>query len=118
MAIKKISIAEWEQEGVRRFGKDKRQWVFRCPSCGSTQTYQDFLDAGLTEEKADGVFYFSCLGRWDDRYGCNYTSGGLLNITPQRVITSEGNEVSVFEFADKHDKLPYGHAFRLKSKHE
>lgn len=96
---------EWEAEGERRFGKDKKQWRFRCPVCGVVTSVQEWLDAG-----AQDAIAFSCIGRFTESRReafngeseasgpCNYAGGGLFKLNP---VTVEGHKnSSFFAFAD------------------
>ncbi len=104
----KISHEEWIKEGESLFGKDKKNWKFKCPNCGNIQSYHDFKEkTSIKEENIEGVVYFSCIGRWiKDSEGtitnksspCNYTNGGLFDFSKVRVIDKEGKEHSAFEF--------------------
>jgi hypothetical protein len=105
----KMTHQEWEAEGLRRFGPSQLQWKFVCPACGHVQAVEDFRPykhLGATAESAS----FKCIGRYaclakrrafgDDGPGpCDYTSGGLFNISPIMVI-SEGKEIPCLAFAD------------------
>lgn len=105
---KTLSYEEWESEGIKRYGKDKRAWKFKCPSCGFIQTFNDFLKY-INKDKAQGLIGFSCIGRvTEDSKGeylknkkqpCNYAGGGLFRLNPI-IITKEGTEQTYFDFAD------------------
>ncbi|GAX38929.1 VVA0879 family protein [Nodularia sp. NIES-3585] len=101
-SIKKtMTRDEWLLEGQTLFGKDVLQWKFRCPCCGHIATVEDYKKAGAPESAVG----FSCVGRWmelrkeafDDKdkrdIPCNYSGGGLINISPVEV---DGQKV--FEF--------------------
>ena len=97
---------EWIKEGKKRFGKDIKNWKFKCPNCGNIQCYHDFKK--LKVEDIEGIVYYSCIGRWmDDCEGtigsktgpCNYTNGGLFDLSKLKVI-KDGEISSVFEFAE------------------
>lgn len=100
-----MTLEEWYAEGERRFGKDRMQWRFTCPSCGHDACAKDWRDAKAPE----GTIAFSCVGRWlkaDDkntfeRKGgpCQYSGGGLFRLNPITVIDPEGKEHHVFNFA-------------------
>jgi rubredoxin len=102
--VRKITAEEWEAEGARLYGPDKNKWRFKCPSCGFVATPEDWRAAGATVNQVG----FNCVGRhagsakeiFDKTGGpCNYTSGGLFNVTPVRVNDGT-HEHSIFEFAD------------------
>ena len=103
----RMTKAEWRAKGLSLFGDDFLLWRFVCPSCGHVQTAMDFLrfkDQGATPN----TVYFNCIGRYDGHMDvpmyttpgpCNYTSGGLLNISPVLVTDEEFRfEQRVFAF--------------------
>jgi len=102
-----IGFEEWQGIAIRKFGEHPRNWKFKCPSCGHVQSMQDFKDLGVDVNLA----YYNCIGRHDGKHGrvamgtkpgpCNYTSGGLFNISPTAVKHPEtGDTLRVFAFAD------------------
>lgn len=94
---RRMSQAEWLQEGARLFGKDPMQWKFKCVVCGHVQTGQDF--AGIDRIDPMNTVYFSCLGRWKKDVGCDWTLGGLFQIHVLEVVTEDGKAMPCFEFA-------------------
>jgi hypothetical protein len=93
-----LTLEEWFAKAVKLYGSDKKNWKFKCPNCGQTQSLNDFLENSVS--KPDEKFYFSCIGRWVKDRGCDWTLGGLLKIHSVEVISKEGKKVPVFEFAD------------------
>lgn len=95
----------WRAEASRRFGDDPLQWRFVCPSCGHVAKVQDWKDVGAPS----GAIAFSCIGRYQkggkDAFSkkgegpCNYTTGGLINISPIKVKDG-ANTQYVFAFAE------------------
>lgn len=106
--IIEMTKKEWEAKGERLYGKDRWNWKFRCPACGHVQCigdFQKFKCQGATPDDA----YFNCIGRFDGHIKtnmgtkpgpCNYTTGGLFNISPIKVHDGE-REHSCFDFADE-----------------
>ena len=95
---------EWLNRGKELFGDDFMDWRFVCPVCGNIQTILDFKKINV---EPNGVFYFSCIGRYikdsdgdifNGKEPCNYTSGGLLTLNDVFVIDPEGEKVPVFAF--------------------
>lgn len=94
---KVLTLEEWHEKGKKLFGtEDFKEWKFVCPVCKNVQTYKDF--EGLVDEP-ETYFYFSCIGRVKDGVGCDWTLGGLLQIHETEVISEEGKNIPVFEFA-------------------
>ena len=96
--LKTITLEEWRSHGEKLFGKDMKQWIFKCPSCGNTQNYEDFKKTGMDDDRIRTVIHFSCIGRWNETQGCDYTSGGLFCIN-NVIVESQGEKVPVFEFS-------------------
>lgn len=103
-----MSLQEWMAEGERLFGPDMLSWKFVCPSCGHIQSPEDFRPYKLKGAFPDTARY-SCIGRYDGhtdtdmcsgKSPCNYTSGGLLNISPITVVDEDGKGHSCFAFAE------------------
>ncbi len=85
-----------------------KKWKFKCVNCGNIQSYHDFKKLGLDDEKIRGIVYFSCIGRWMDNCKgeigngispCNYTNGGLFDLSELKVVNEAGKKLSAFEFA-------------------
>ena len=104
---RRITVDEWNAEGVRRFGRPARKWLFICPACKCVQSGEDFLAAGLTLDQIPKYLGFSCVGRFNRRVGCDWTLGGLLHIHTLEVIDDEGEAHMRFEFADLYLEVGY-----------
>ncbi|MDE2101110.1 MAG: hypothetical protein KGL39_27935 [Patescibacteria group bacterium] len=113
--MKTMTQAEWLAEGEKRFGKRARDWRFVCPACGTVQSVQQYLDAGLSKERVHAVMAYSCVGRYTGQgdqgiaakargetwtQGCNWTLGGLFQIHTMEVLFENGKRRPVFEFAE------------------
>lgn len=110
----KITHQQWMEEAKQRYGDRARDWRFVCPVCKTIQSGRDFLNY-CDSEQASTVLGFSCIGRFmpnpsaafGDHKGtdaCDYTTGGLLNVSPVRVTMRDEEasiEISVFDFADR-----------------
>lgn len=104
--IKNYTQDEWHREGIKRFGLNIRDWKFVCPSCGHVQSVSDFekyKDRGVTANTA----FFNCIGRYEapdndilsGQRPCNYTTGGLFNLSPVIITDYEGKDHPAFDFA-------------------
>jgi len=102
MEHKTIELEEWLKKGESLFGPNKKQWKFKCVMCGEIQTAQDFIDHGIKDPEMK--VHFSCIGRWVEGRGCDWTLGGLFTLHTTTVVNSEGIKVPVFEFADVDEK--------------
>jgi hypothetical protein len=102
-------LAEWLSEGERRFGPDRLKWRFICPVCGHVEAVEDFRPFKATGATAESA-YFNCIGRYagpkrrafggDGPGPCDYTTGGLFNISPVTITETGGKPASSFEFAE------------------
>lgn len=99
---RRITVDEWNSEGVRRFGKRARDWQFVCPHCQTIQSAQDYMDAGLDKETILGVLAYSCVGRFTRSKGCDWTLGGLFQIHTLEIVDEAGKSHPRMEFADIH----------------
>lgn len=97
MSVKEIKLQDWKKQASEKFGSDKKNWEFKCPSCGETQTLKEFEDNNV--EDAESKFYYSCIGRWVKDRGCKWTLGGLFKIHKTEVITPDNNKIPVMEFS-------------------
>lgn len=96
------TVAEWQAEGERLFGEHGRDWKFVCPVCGTVQSGKDFKQhTNLSIEEIMTRIAFSCIGRVVDGIGCDYTTGGLLNLSPVKIVDPEsGDEHYRFAFEE------------------
>lgn len=104
MTVKRMTEAEWNATGEALFGTDRMTWRFVCPSCLHVASVRDWFDANAPE----GGVAFSCVGRYLGADGsktfrlkggpCNYTTGGLFNLSRIIVVREDGSENGMFEF--------------------
>lgn len=102
-----LSYEDWLAEGKALFGENFEDWEFVCPSCGHVQKVSDFRQFAKRGASPDTA-RFNCIGRYDGHLDndafvsgqqpCNYTSGGLICITPVSVILPDGKKRVSFEF--------------------
>lgn len=103
--MERMTIQEWREEGIRRFGNNIKNWKFRCPACGHVASVSDFAELGKNFDSA----YRECIGRvkgkgssrLGDNSGCNWTAYGLFGSLGEGIIVVDGREeIEVFPFAD------------------
>lgn len=105
----RYTVEEWRAEAVRRFGEHARNWAFICPACGHIQTAGEVKEAGYDPQLA----YKECFGKGTrpdrelarkqrkkpgEKADCNWKSYGLFS-GPVIVVSEDGTEVPVFDFA-------------------
>lgn len=66
--------------------------TFQCPQCKTLQCAEDLIEAGAgaTLDDVSGYLGYSCVGRFTDQKGCNWTLGGLFQIHELEVINEKG----------------------------
>lgn len=89
------TLEEWKAEGEKLFGKDLRNWKFKCPSCGNIAAGKEFCDIG----EDPNAMYCECIGRHVKGKGCDWAAYGLFDICKVHV---DGKPV--FEFAKEEQK--------------
>ncbi|MDR3406344.1 MAG: VVA0879 family protein [Chthoniobacter sp.] len=96
-----ITVDQWNEEGVRRYGRPARKWQFVCPSCRTAQSGEDLFALGLDNDIVLGALAFSCIGRFRGATkGCDWTLGGLLHIHELEIVDENGKAHPRFEFAN------------------
>jgi len=93
-----ITIDNLHALGRELYGDDTKQWRFRCPRCKTEQSAQDFIENNIAD--ADKYIGFSCIGRFVEGKGCDWTLGGFFQIHDLEVLFPDGEKRPAFEFAD------------------
>ena len=80
------------QSAIRSQGVVFLDVTHQCPVCGELQSMNDLIDAGAgkDQDEVSGYIGFSCIGRWDEYKGCNYTLGGLFVLNNMAIVTPNG----------------------------
>jgi hypothetical protein len=92
------SIKEWQQEAIKRFGDDPKNWAFVCPACGKITTIAEMEAAGGDRNDAAQ----ECIGRHNNKAtGCDWCSYGLFGTCGKgvEVVTDNDKAIEVFDFA-------------------
>lgn len=99
--MKKILHKDWKKKGVELFGEDMKTWIFVCPKCKTKQTINDFVEkTDVPLEDIPGYIAFSCIGRFNEYIGCDWTLGGLLQIHELEIELDDGIR-RAFEFYEE-----------------
>lgn len=96
----KLDYEVWIEKAKEFFGKDSFDWKFKCPSCNHVQSINLMLqhNPSLKAEEIQNSVFFNCEGRYTERYGCDWSLGGLFQIHKVEV-NFNGKICQVFEFA-------------------
>ena len=100
-----LTFKEWVEKGTKLYGKDRKKWKFKCVQCGEIQSMEDFEKLDIKEKEAETYIGFSCIGRFTEDKGCNWTLGGLFQIHKLEIVdpNNENTKHPVFEFADEEE---------------
>jgi len=82
------------QASMKAQGVPFQDVKFVCPNCKTKQSANDLIKAGAGKDmdEVESVLAFSCIGRFDDKQGCDWTLGGLFRIHELEVIDPEGQK--------------------------
>lgn len=112
-----LTHAEFLATLEERFGKDPRDWAFKCPSCGDIATGRDFQEALQKFPRthkgepltASAILGQECIGRtigalvkgtkWKGR-GCDWCAFGLFR-GPLQITMPDGHVAYSFPIAPK-----------------
>jgi len=105
--MKVLTQSEFLNEGQRLFGDDIMKWKFQCPSCGIVISVEDYKNSGASENAVG----FNCIGRYKNstnsmltgKQPCDYSSGGLICISPIKAMLPNGKSVMCFDYYRGHD---------------
>jgi len=88
----KIMTLDEFLDAMKAQGKPREEITFVCPMCKTEQCAKDLINAGAGKDFGEVEKYlgFSCVGRWDENKGCDWTLGGLLQIHELEVVTPDG----------------------------
>lgn len=98
--MKKLKLEEFWNLASQRFGPDPRVWKFVCPRCKTAQSAEDLVNAGVSKDDVEKYIGFSCIGRFDEAKGCNWTLGGLFQLHELEIETGDGEFHKSFDLAE------------------
>ena len=96
--MKVLTLDEWSANAASIFGPKIQNWRFVCPNCKQSQSLREFEDHKI--QGAKDMFFFSCIGRFVKDRGCDWSLGGLLQIHETEVVSEDGKNIPVMEFAE------------------
>lgn len=97
-AVRTMTLEEF-RECLRSQDVPLEQAKFKCVKCGTVQCAQDFIDKGIGNNFQEVQHYlgFSCIGRFTEDKGCDWTLGGLFQIHKLEIIDDDGINHPHFE---------------------
>lgn len=100
LTIKTIKLEAFKKLATERFGEDTKKWKFVCPNCQAAQSAEDLVAAGVDKTEVQKYVGFSCIGRFTEDQGCNWTLGGLFQIHEIEIETEDGQLHRHFDLAE------------------
>ena len=72
---------------------DMNDATVQCPKCKTLQSISDLLNSGACKnvDEAMKYFGFSCIGRYDNKKGCDWTLGGLFQFHELEILYPDGS---------------------------
>ena len=89
-----MKLSEFRETCKKHWPESAAEIEFICPSCKTVQSANDLIKAGAGDSFDDINKYlgFSCVGRWDEKQGCNWTLGGLFKIHELEIVDDESGD--------------------------
>jgi len=106
--MRTVKLSDFIEEAKRRFGDDSRKWKFKCPQCKTVQSAEDLVAAGVSKDDVERFVGFSCIGRFKEGVGCDWTLGGLFQIHEIEIEDEDGKMHRHFELAEYVRRPPQG----------
>lgn len=98
--MKILKLEEFKKLAAERFGSETHKWKFVCPRCKTAQSAEDLVAAGVSKDDVEKYVGFSCIGRFDETKGCNWTLGGLFQLHDLEIETEDGKLHKHFDLAE------------------
>jgi len=99
MKARRTTPEQLREECIRNWGKNPLDWKFICPRCHTIQSGRDLVNAGVKDNDVRKYAAFSCIGRFSDDVGCDWSLGGLFRIHELEVEYKDGKIIPYFEIA-------------------
>lgn len=76
---------------------------FKCPNCNHIQSVNSILknNKELSKYEVRDFVSSNCEGRYTKGYGCDWSLQGLLKLHTLEILTSDGSQYSVFNYANR-----------------
>ena len=101
----KITLKNFMEKCRTLYGKSTLNVIWICPVCKTEQSGKDFINKlNMKPEEVVDYMGFSCIGRWSKDMGCDYTLGGLFQLSKLKIIDDEGQSHLRFEVKGLEDE--------------
>lgn len=72
---------------------DMKDATVQCPKCKTLQSISDFVNTGAIKnlDEAGKHFGSACIGRFDNKKGCDWSLGGLLQFHELEILYPDGS---------------------------
>jgi hypothetical protein len=106
MAVRTITHAEFVAE-LKAQGVPREDYAVKCCICGTVQSINSMLKAGVSVDDANKAIGFSCIGRFTGAgpakqgdkpgKGCDWSLGGLFRLHTVEVLFDGDKSSPAFE---------------------
>jgi hypothetical protein len=98
--VKTVTLDEF-QTAIKAQGVPIEHVALKCPICKTIQSGTDLIAAGAGNDfdAVEKYLGFSCVGRFTQSAGCDWTLGGLFQLHELEVVTPDGKKHPRFELA-------------------
>ncbi len=126
MTIRRIPVAQYQAALLCQRVSAREHFAFKCPLCGTVQSAQDFIDAGVGIDfaRVERFVAFSCIGRFTGagpfhhknppQRGCDWTLGGLFQLHKLEVLMPDGAVQRSFEIAHPDEAQAHERRWRAR----
>ncbi len=103
--MEKITLEEATVRMKAQGSEDIMGALFECPRCKLAQSGNDLVrvGAGKDLEEINGFLGFSCIGRWAEDEGCDWTLGGLFQVHGLEIDGRPTFRILTKEEAEEHN---------------
>ncbi len=100
-----VPYEQWEKKGIELFGTDKKNWKFKCASCGHIQSINSVFEhnPSLNKKEIGRWIYIQCEGRTNKGHGCDWALYGFIKIHTREIIEEDGSRTLCFEFEGENE---------------
>lgn len=92
--MKTMKLSEFRETCKKHWPTSAADIEFICPNCKTVQTANDLIEAGAGKDfdEVNKYMGFSCVGRFTDDKGCDWSLGGLFQIHDFELVDDESGQ--------------------------